>query len=303
VTEYAISPTCDRIAYIPYKGPPTPNALIKQVLLSDGSISVLTGESDALIEYGIGWLDNDHITFVLSEFTVPGFEKDPSVWQGLEPFHHIILDLGTGKRTFIPESLRFSQSPNGRYWLTCSMYYVYEGACNYKLRDLITGEQRPVAEGIGWGGLLGWSADGRQMLFSAFDGPPDTTTQLVIVDTVTHTEQSITPGDKTVMSGSWSPDDQTIAFAQCDVDDSSSYRRNCALWLIDHDGKNARTIPVDIPFDTSGNPISLTWTPDGSRLVFSASYDPPVIWSVKTDSTDLRPIASNASPPQVLCKP
>ena len=72
VTEYAIAPSCDRVAYVPYKGPPEANALIKQVVLPSGDVSVLTGEEDAYIEYGVGWVDDGHLTFVLSEFLVAG---------------------------------------------------------------------------------------------------------------------------------------------------------------------------------------------------------------------------------------
>ncbi len=302
VNEYAISPRCDRIAYIVYKGPPAPDALVKQVLIPSGTVNVLTGENDPCIEYSLGWLDQDHITFALSEFPASGHEKDPSFQICQPSFHHLVVNLATGQRTFVPESLLLSQSPNGRYWLTCSRGYVYEGPCHYKLQDLRTGQQWPIAQSIGWGGFIGWSPDSQYMLFTAYIDPEDITCQLFVIDAATRQEHAITPPNKTVSSSwspaSWSPDGRTIAFEQCDVDGLT--RSNCALWLVNRDGTQARPIPTHL----SGNVLG--WTPDGSRLViFNDNHEsrPSVVWSVRLDGTDLRPVVWYASLPQVLCKP
>ncbi len=254
---------------------------------------MLAGENDPYIEYSIGWLDNDYLTLVVSEFAAPGYAKDPAIWKEIQPFHHIILDLATGKRTFIPESLHFSQSPNGHYWLTGSCGYVYECPLEYILHDLSTNKQWRVAESIGWGRFLGWSPDSQWMLFSAFErGETLSNVRLVLVDTATRKERPITSADRHVLSASWSPDGRSIAFIQCD-------EKGCAPWVMNSLGKDLRKIPVEITDVAEG----INWTPDSSRLIFARGEDSSVIWSVKVDGSDLRPIASNVYSPQVLCKP
>lgn len=302
---FDVSPQCDRIAYIPHQGPPSIDALVKQVRISDGSVSILTGHNDPYSECNVEWLDNTHIVFQLQEFLVAGHEKD-NAWQDVQPFHHIVFDLATAKRTFIPESLLLSQSPDGRYWLTCSRGYVYQGPCTYKLRDLASGKQWQVAPSVGWGDFIAWSPDGQEMLFDSYRDPLDATVQLVVINVAENKERVITPDDKTVtsaMSASWSPDGKTIAYTQCDAD-SNGMRVNCALWLVNRDGSHARMIPAKI----AGEAMNLAWTPDGSRLVFTI-FDTPIIWSVRTNGTDLRPIVSDLrtilSDPgqyQILCK-
>jgi hypothetical protein len=293
VVEYAIAPSCDRIAYIPYKGPPNANALIKAVRLPNDSPTVLAGENDPYIEYGVGWLDSDHLTLVVSEFAAPGYAKDPAIWEEIQPFHHIVLDLVTGKRTFIPESLHFSQSPNGRYWLTGSCGYVYECPLEYVLHDRSTAEQWRVAEDIGWGNFLGWSPDSQWMLFSAFErGETASAVRLILVDTTTRKAQPMTPADKHVSSASWSPNGQSIAFVQCDDG-------GCAPWILNSRSREVQKVSIEIT-DAAED---INWTPDSSRLIFTRKDDSSIIWSVKIDGTDLRPIASNTYSPQVLCKP
>jgi WD40 repeat protein len=293
VVEYATAPSCDKIAYIPYQGPPNANALIKEVNLSNGTVMALAGENDPYIEYGIGWLDKDHMTFAVSEFAAPGYAKDPAIWAEIQPFHHIVLDLVTGERTFVPESLHFSQSPNGRYWLTGSCGYVYECPLQYVLHDLVTRQHWRVAESIGWGRFLGWSPDSQWMLFNTLErGEARTPAQLVLINVATQQEQQITPSDKDVRGAAWSPDGQSIALTQCDVG-------ICGLWTMDKYGKNLQRVPKEI---TDAAWI-VDWIPDRSRLIFTREEDSSIVWSVGTDSTDLRPIVANADSPQVLCGP
>ena len=293
VVEYAVAPNCARIAYIPYQAPPNANALVKEVNLTNGAVAALAGENDPYIEYGIGWLDKDHITFATSEFAAPGYAKDPAIWAEIQPFHHIVLDLVTGKRTFVPESLNFSQSPDGRNWLTGSCGYVYECPLQYVLHDLETRQEWRVAKSIGWGRFLGWSPDSRWLLFSAYErGEASLPVRLVLVNAATQKEQQITPSDKDVRSASWSPDGQSIALTQCDV-------AGCGLWTMNGNGRNLQQVSTEI----TNAAWFVDWIPDKSRLIFTREEDPSIVWSVGLDGTDLRPVVANADSPQVLCRP
>jgi Tol biopolymer transport system component len=100
------------------------------------------------------------------------------------------------------------------------------------------------------------------------------------------------PGDQEVRAASWSPDGQSIALIQCDVDD-------CALWVMDRDGSHLRRIPTQITNTT----WDVDWTPDGLRLVFISDEGISIVWSVRLDGTDLRPIIYDASMPRDLCEP
>jgi WD40 repeat protein len=208
-----------------------------------------------------------------------------------EPFHHLVLDLVTEERTFVPESLDFSQSPDGRYWLTGSRYYVYEGPLEYVLHDLVTEEQWQVAESIGWGRFWGWSPDSQWMLFSAYErGEAIAPVQLVLINVVTLEERQITPSDKDVRAASWSPNGQSIALILCDLE-------ICGLWTMSNDGSSLQGVSAEI---TDGA-WYIDWTPDGSRLVFTRE-GASVLWSVRVDGTDLRPIIFDAVMPRVLCE-
>jgi len=294
VYEYAVSPECDRIAYIAYREPPEADGLIKQVHIPTGSVSVVTGENDPYIEWDVGWPDSNHITFLLSEFTASGYTKETPAWNGIEPFNHIVFNLTTGERVFVPESLGFSQSPNGRYWLTGSCSYVYECPLDYVLHDLTTGEEWQVSESIGRGAFLGWSPDSQWMLFFSDyrQVESDALLQLRLVNTETHEAEEVTPDDTDVFGAAWSPDSQSIAFAQRDIEGQS-------LWVMDRDGGNRRRVAVQVT-DLSGG---LDWSPDGSRLVFATSEDHDLaVWSVRVDGSDLRRIIERADQPRVLCE-
>lgn len=292
VLEYAISPACDKIAYIVYHPPPEADAFIKQVDLLTGDVSVLTGKNDPYIEYNIGWLDDTHITFSLSEFTASGYTKETPAWEQFKPFEHLIFNLVTGERIPVPQSLHLSQSPNGRYWLTGSCGYVYECPLEYVLHNLVTGEQWRVAKSIGWGRFLGWSPDSQWMLFTAYErGKAITLTQLVVINVATREERRITSSNQNVQAASWSPNGQSIALIQCDLE-------GCALWTMSRTGDDIQRVPTEI----TDAAWSVDWIPDGSRLIFTREEDTSVVWSVRLDGTDLRPIVFNAVMPRILCK-
>lgn len=118
--------------------------------------------------------------------------------------------------------------------------------------------------------------------------------RLLVVDAETRERRVITPEDKVAyaLSAAWSPDGQTIVYMQCDPPTTGC--GNPGLWLTSPDGANRRRIPME----ESIHCTQISWTPDGSRLVFETTREPS-IWSVRLDGADLRPIA-HGQDPQVL---
>jgi uncharacterized protein YjdB len=98
---------------------------------------------------------------------------------------------------------------------------------------------------------------------------PDSLTP-VLVDTAANTDAVL------------SPDRTRIAF-------SSNRAGNYDLWIMDADGHNARRLTSDP--GTEGEPA---WTPDGTRLVFTATpkAGPPQLASIRTDGADSRMLTS-----------
>jgi Tol biopolymer transport system component len=310
IREFAVSPEGDRIAYLLYQDPPSGDAVIKQVHIPTGEVTILLGESDQCSEIGVDWLDETHVTFSLQGFAVAGYKDDdsPCDFWGNEPSDRRVVDLTTGERSIVSRSLLLTQSPDGRYWLTGYCYPVHECPPEYVLHDLATGEQWPlrrlqVAEtGFkGLGHFFGWSPNSQWMLFADYKGSPydgPLLVQLVTIDTATREERTITTS-KNIALASWSPDGQMIAFTQSDPGGRGTCETElCGLWLIESDGGNVRQVPVEMPY--SWHFGSLDWSPDGSRLVFSGGDDSSVVWSVRLDGTDLRPIITRAELPHVL---
>lgn len=292
------------MAYTIRKTSPDPSrdALIKLVQISTGQVSVLTGENDQCSEHSVKWLDATHLAFKVSEYAVEEHSDRSCFPEGGPLWTYVIFDLTTGERMSSPPALDLSQSPNGRYWVTCSSCsagYVYECACQYVLRDLVTGQVTDVTETLEWPSFLGWSPDSQLMLFSTGSGketPP--VVQLVIIDVTTHETRVITPDDRAVSSAVWAPTGQSLAFIQCQpADDSPSSPQACTLWTGDQYGANLQPIPAEIAPSSGGPARCLTWTPDGAHLVFAQSglaLNTHTIWTVRRDGTDLRPIVVDA---------
>jgi hypothetical protein len=84
--------------------------------------------------------------------------------------------------------------------------------------------------------------------------------------------------------GTRSPDRTRIAF-------SSSRAGSDDLYVMDADGRNARRLTVDA--GSEGDPV---WTPDGSRIVYTAAprAGVPQVMSIRADGGDPRPITASS---------
>jgi WD40-like Beta Propeller Repeat/Bacterial Ig-like domain (group 2) len=85
------------------------------------------------------------------------------------------------------------------------------------------------------------------------------------------------------VQGVRSPDRTRIAF-------SSNRAGSYDLYVMDADGRNARRITVDD--GSEGDPV---WTPDGSRILYTAAprASAPQLMSIRSDGGDPRPIAAS----------
>jgi predicted small lipoprotein YifL len=293
--EFAISPDRQNIAFVAGRTV-TESLCVKLVRVEDGATRVLAGEDDPYEEFNVMWWDATHVAFQISPFLVPGHANDSSVWEEIQPYALVIVDIETGERVTEAMSSILYLSPNGRYALSGHPGDVRPESLPYQLQDRETGEQWAVTEDNEATKFLSWSPDSRWMLFglSREGEGPDT---LLVVDVEAHTRRVLTPAGKTVCIAAWSPDSRSIAYPQCGLYDCGG--PNCELWLTAPDGSNQRTIPASI---SDFYIERMAWTPDGSRLVLNNWFDNHV-WSVRVDGTDLRLIAGGQRWFQVLPSP
>lgn len=242
------------------------------------------------------WWDDTHVAY----YTCVNFDRakdDPGPFRQLKDM--VVVNIETGESTTEAVSTFRYPSPNGRYVLLGhNLRGVEQEYLPYRLYDREAGEEWAVTDESIPARFLGWSPDGRLMLFSLLLVEKREAEPLLVVDVETHAQRMITPEDKVAGGAVWAPDGQTIAYYQC-----GSPRDACVdpeLWLTSPDGANRRRSLKEKFILPGYEPIS--WTPDGSRLVIELWDVMPSIWSVRVDGTDLRPIAEGRNP-QVLPAP
>ncbi len=277
VSSFDVSPSGRFIAYAVND---QCTSFVKVVNVLDGSTRLFSpvSESYGVIDYGLSgpqaWWDETHVAYYV------GGKDTTSRLVEL-----VIVDLETEQRTTEPVSAIQWPSPDGRYVLS-----------GLQLHDRETGEQWEVIGEDRRAIFLGWSPAGRLMLFSVIYEEEESEVGkeiewLLVVDAETQEQRLISSEDKVAhgLSAAWSPDGQTIAYMQCDPPRTGC--GNPELWLTSPDGTNRHRIPME----ESIHCTQLSWTPDGSRLVFETTREPS-IWSVRLDGTDLRPIADGQNP-------
>ena len=288
VSSFAVSPNGQSIAYI-VRDEHNDYVKVVNVLNSNARVVGSTSTPDRVVNFGFSsgplvWWDDTHIAYYV--FEPPTTREDDTIrMKSL-----IVVDTETGENTVEPFSTFQYPSPDGRYVLSELPHQLY---------DRETGEQWIVIEEKENASFLRWSPDGRLMIFSLTykleeSGVSDLRI-LFVVDAETHTRWVVTSEDKVALNAVWSPDGQTITYLQCDPPTTGC--GNPELWLTSPDGTNRHRIPME----ESIHCTQLSWTPDGSRLVFETTRDPS-IWSVRLDGTDLRSIADGQNP-QVLPVP
>jgi hypothetical protein len=284
VFRFDINRRGDRIAYITWKfDHELADAMIKQLDLRTGEISPLVGMGDGLIEYRLRWLDDTHLAYTYQEFSNYHIATPaaPTPAGGYHPYNYFVFDLTSGKSTYIPQAVDISQSPDGRYLLTCSSYYFYEPSCKFSLSDLVVNQTLPVAEDSFYGWFEGWSADSKWMLFAnAPYGNTQTDHKYLIVDPASRLGKWVDLPGHFCNSISWASHSDVIACSICESE------TGCQIRFWGPDGIQTKPpIPLPQPF------YIVSWTPDDTRIVLFP--EDHTIWIINIDGTGLRQIFGN----------
>lgn len=292
VSSFAVSSDSQSIAYIVRD---EDNDFVKVVDVLDGNTRAVGSTSEPYRVFIFGqpaWWDDTHIAYYVCE--PPRTKEDDTT----QMKNLVVVDLEMGESTVESFSAFQYPSPDGRYVLSGRRFRGLDpNYLPYQLYDRETGEQWMVTDEDVPARFLGWSPDGRLMFFD-LTYEREVLDVLLVVDAETRARRVVTPEDKAAYpyGVAWSPDGQTIAYLQCDLPTTACM--NPELWLTSPDGTNRRRVPME----ESIHCAQISWTPDGSRLVFETSSLEPSIWSVRVDGTDLRPIAHGHNP-QVLLTP
>ncbi len=120
---------------------------------------------------------------------------------------------------------------------------------------------------------LSWSNDGKQILFSIWNGNQEST-EIYKLDYASDRFTQLTNDNAKNFFASWSPSGDRIAYM-------SDYQ----LWLMDADGSNKQKL-------IEQEARKLAWSPDGKMIAFESSLSGDIrefdIWVVNVDGTNLR---------------
>ncbi|NPV09225.1 MAG: hypothetical protein HPY83_14865 [Anaerolineae bacterium] len=296
---YAPSPDGKWIAYVTWS---FPDWALKLVSTESGEVRLLEESRRPRIPGSLAWSDDRHLQYhvlIGTEYISGEPEEVSSV---------VVVDLETGAHRELATTTFHHPSPDGRYELTGHWSpggYLLPEHVPYQLLDHKTGEQRSVMEEPA--DFRGWSPDSELMLFSLSLGR-EYTSSLVAIDAETLNRCALTPEGKRAGWPAWSPDSENVAYVQCSPEAPEVGCLDLELWIADrHGGSRQQVLSRDCaPLEGRvGTPVSeaifllelLSWTPDGSRLVFSVTHDTGRdLWSARADGSGLCRLAAGAWP-------
>lgn len=294
VYRFDINRKGDRIAYVALKGqfPDVVNGMIKQFDFRTGQVSPLVGMEDQLLEDRVKWLDDTHLAYTYTEYPAKDIDTpaDPIPAEEYHPYNYIVVVLNIGAKRFITDAVDISQSPDGRYLVTCLSGYVYEPSCEFHLFDQRTNQTYIVAEDSSYGWFKGWSSDSKWMLFAnATYGHMETDRKYLIVDPVSRSGNWVLLPGASWGSTSWAFHSSVVA---CNICESGN---DCQIRFWGPGGNQTRqSISLRQQF------WDISWTPDDKRLVL-ASPD-HALWIINIDGTGLSRILNNVKDWAVLAK-
>src|SRR5712671_369710 len=174
---------------------------------------------------------------------------------------------------------------------------------NLWIVDVATGESHALTSAKKSSTNAAWSPDGKWIAFLS-DRPgqikdtPEGKKQLYVISTDGGEAQQLTKTENDVNALEWAPDSKRIAFSTTDPDPKSLKDRKekygeysvvhadyqmAHLWTIEIPGGGTAAEPKRL---TEGDKFSVgefSWSPDGTRIAFSAQKDPDLISSETAD--------------------
>jgi Tol biopolymer transport system component len=170
--------------------------------------------------------------------------------------------------------------------------------------DIATGESHALTTAKKSSTSAAWSPDGKWIAFLSdrpgqIAGTPDGKQQLYLISPDGGEAQQLTKVEKDVNALEWAPDSKRIAFSMSDPDPKSLKDRKekygeysivhsdyqmTHLWTIEiSPGATPTEEPKRLTEGDKFSVGSFSWSPDGTRIAFSAQKDPDLISSESAD--------------------
>src|SRR6266851_4800208 len=176
---------------------------------------------------------------------------------------------------------------------------------NLWIADIATGESHALTSAKKSSTNAAWSPDGKWIAFLSdrpgqITGTPEGKKQLYVISADGGEAQQITKAENDVNAFDWAPDSKRIAFSMTDPDPKTLKDRKekygeysvvhadyqmTHLWTIELPDSSANTAP-EAKRLTEGDAFSVgsfAWSPDGTRIAFSAQKDSDLISSESAD--------------------
>ena len=126
-----------------------------------------------------------------------------------------------------------------------------------------------------------WSPDGQRLAFIANEG--ECCPYLLVLHTVRPDDSELTRIGETTAPGTWSPDGEELAFAAVEGEEA-------VVYAVRADGTGLRTIWRSGPDDPSTPVSQVSWSPDGSEILFTSDH----LYVTGSDGSGLRPLGPRA---------
>jgi len=141
---------------------------------------------------------------------------------------------------------------------------------------------------------LGWSPDGRRIVYSALEPTAEGRKGgIFVVDSSGGAAPLHVIADESASTPAWSPDGEQITFAS-DAEVSDPDRREMDIFVMRPDGTNVRQL-----LTSEGGGIAPVWSPDGRRIAWSGhSPDGPVdgLFIAQADGGELVDLGTGRNP-------
>ena len=122
-----------------------------------------------------------------------------------------------------------------------------------------------------------WSPDGQWLAFIANDG--ECCPRERVLHTVRSDDSELTRIGETTAPATWSPGGEELAFAAVEGEEA-------VIYAVRADGTGQRTIWRSGPDDPSTPVSQVSWSPDGSELLFTSDH----LYVIGSDGSGLRPL-------------